>query len=81
MAERLQKLLAGAGFGSRRQVDAWIGAGRITVDGKPAMLGQKVDGSELIKIDGRPVQVRTTRLGVAKALMYNKPSGEICTHT
>lgn len=80
MAERLQKLLAGAGAGSRRQLEVLIRQGRITVDGKPAVLGQKVTGSEHVCIDGQPVRSRA-RLTPTKCIIYNKPPGEICTRS
>ena len=80
MAERLQKLLAGSGAGSRRQLEVLIRQGRITVDGEPAVLGQKITGSEHVCIDGQPVQSRA-RLTSTKCIIYNKPPGEICTRS
>jgi 23S rRNA pseudouridine2605 synthase len=55
MAERLQKILARAGYGSRRQIEDWIRAGRIRVNGSPAELGLSVGAEDTIEIDGRPV--------------------------
>ncbi len=76
--EKLQKVLARAGVGSRREMERWIEAGRISVNSKVATLGDRVSGEDRIDIDGR-----TLRVGVANAvprvLLYNKPSGEICT--
>ena len=80
MAERLQKVLAGAGAGSRRQLEVLIRQGRITVDGEPAVLGQKITGSEHVCIDGQPVR-SSGRLTSTKCIIYNKPSGEICTRS
>lgn len=80
MTERLQKWLAGAGAGSRRQLEVLISEGRITVDGEPAVLGQKITGSERVCIDGRPVRPRA-RSTPAKGVIYNKPPGEICTRS
>jgi 23S rRNA pseudouridine2605 synthase len=80
MAERLQKFLAGAGLGSRRQIEAWIAQGRITVDGESAELGQKVSGGEQIRIDGRLVRLKT-RPSRVRIIIYNKPPGEICTRS
>ena len=78
MPERLQKWLANRGYGSRRQVEDWIRAGRITVDGVQATLGVQVDGSEQIVVDGKPVRVRNAELK-HRTLMYHKPASEICT--
>lgn len=79
MSERLQKWLAGQGLGSRRQMEAWITDGRITVDGKPAILGQKVSGRERIKVDGRLLRGSPDRAPRPKTIMYHKPAGLICT--
>jgi 23S rRNA pseudouridine2605 synthase len=56
--ERLQKVLAQLGLGSRRQAETWITAGRILVNGQPAVLGQRVSAGDQIKLDGRPVRQR-----------------------
>ena len=55
--ERLQKLLAAAGLASRRAAEAWIRAGRVTVDGRPAKLGDAADPSvQRVAVDGRPLE-------------------------
>jgi len=79
--ERLQKVLAGAGVGSRREVEQWIKAGRITINGNVASLGQKVSGREKILIDGRPVPALRKTRPSARVLVYHKPSGEVCTRS
>ncbi len=79
MQERLQKVLAQAGLGSRRQIEQWISAGRVTVDGKPAELGQKVTGRERIKVDGRPVRITAANKSAPEVLVYHKPPGEVCS--
>jgi 23S rRNA pseudouridine2605 synthase len=80
MTERLQKLLARAGYGSRRQIESWIEAGRITVDGKAAHPGQGVAGTEQIRIDGRPVSLAAaTGRSTQRTLLYHKPVGELTT--
>ena len=81
MSERLQKWLAGQGLGSRRQMESWIVDGRITVDGQPAVLGQKVSGRERIKVDGRLLRVSPNRAPRPKTILYHKPAGEICTRS
>jgi 23S rRNA pseudouridine2605 synthase len=72
--ERLQKVLARAGFGSRRVCDDLIAAGRVSVDGQPAVLGQRVQGTtERVAVDGVPVP---TAPGLVYYLL-NKPAGVI----
>ncbi len=78
--ERIQKFLAGQGAGSRRQIDGLLQQGRISVNGKAAKPGDKVDGREKIAIDGKllRLQRQTAR---PKILMYHKPVGEVCTRS
>ncbi len=78
MTERLQKVLARAGLASRRQIEAWIRVGRITVDGQTASLGLQVSGSERIELDGRRVDIEVPR---RRVLAYYKPEGEICSRS
>ncbi|MDT8385944.1 MAG: pseudouridine synthase [Thiogranum sp.] len=79
MQERLQKLLARAGLGSRRQLEDWIRDGRVEVDGKRAELGQKVSGRERIVVDGKRVQLNPDVEAGPEVLVYHKPIGEVCT--
>lgn len=79
MQERLQKMLARTGLGSRRHMEELIRNGRVQVDGKTAELGQKVSGQERIVVDGKPVQLKTAETAVAEVLLYHKPVGEICS--
>lgn len=74
---RLNKYLVEAGVCSRREADRLITAGKITVDGAPAVLGQKVNGTERIIVNGTLLPKRTTQHHVY--LAYNKPVGIICT--
>lgn len=61
-AERVQKILARAGLASRREAEAWISAGRVTINGEIATLGTKALGSDQLRVDGRLVrQASTTR--------------------
>ena len=76
MPERLQKFLARAGLGSRRQIEDWVRQGRITVNGAPAQLGIQIDGSERIQIDGKLVRTRV-RDQPRRVLAYYKPVGEV----
>ena len=75
--ERLQKVLAQAGIGSRREMEEWIAAGRITVNGVTAHLGQSVVPTDKVKIGGRLVNMRFTTSRTPRVLMYHKPEGEI----
>jgi len=75
VAERLQKVLAAAGVGSRREVESWIRAGRVTVNERPATLGQRVGAEERIAVDGR--RVRLERAAPPQlVLIYHRPPGE-----
>ena len=75
--ERLQKVLAQAGIGSRREMEEWIAAGRITVNNVTAQLGQSVVPSDRIRIGGRLVNVRFTSTRTPRVVLYHKPEGEI----
>lgn len=76
MSEKLQKVLAAKGLGSRREIERWISAGRIMVNGKLAKLGDRVTEEDRLHVDGKPVSVR---LVSHRFLLYNKPEGEMCT--
>lgn len=76
--ERIQKVLANAGAGSRREVEGWIEAGRLTVDGTPATLGQPVDGTERFALDGRPMKLAAPAAR-HRHIVYHKPAGELST--
>lgn len=79
MSEKLQKVLARAGKGSRREMETMISAGRVSVDGKAAYLGDRIDGTEQIRVDGHLVKVIAADADACRVLMYNKPEGEMCT--
>lgn len=82
MSERLQKVLARAGYGSRRQIEDWIRAGRIEVDGETATLGCSISGREKIRIDGKPVSCAAALSRTShRTLMYHKPVGELTTRS
>jgi 23S rRNA pseudouridine2605 synthase len=76
---RLQKLLAAAGIGSRRQVEEWIAAGRLTVAGRIARLGDRAGAGEEIRLDGRRLDLGPQRPAAAQVLLYHKPLGEVTT--
>lgn len=73
---RLHKILAQVGVGSRRELEEWILAGRISVNGKPAEVGQLVGPQDRIKVNGRLVNVNFSQR-MPRVLIYNKPEGEI----
>ncbi|WP_108946271.1 23S rRNA pseudouridine(2605) synthase RluB [Shewanella halifaxensis] len=79
MSEKLQKVLARAGHGSRREMEAWIAAGRVSVDGEIASLGDRVETDAKIRIDGRAVSIRSEEDVVCRVIAYHKPEGEICS--
>ena len=74
--EKLQKVLAQAGFGSRRAMEEWIAAGRVTVNGEPATLGMRVLAGDMVKTAHRTIRVGE-RDQTARVLLYHKPEGEI----
>lgn len=78
MSEKLQKVLANAGIGSRREMERWIEQGRVSVNGAIATLGARVETSDAIKVDGNPV-TNEQASQFCRVLMYNKPEGEICS--
>ncbi len=79
MSEKLQKVLARAGKGSRREMETVISAGRVSVNGVVAYLGDRVEGNEQIKLDGHTVVIKSEEDQICRVLMYNKPEGEMCT--
>ncbi len=75
--EKLQKVLARTGLGSRREMERWIEQGRVGVNGRVASLGDRVTERDRITVDGRPV----TRAPAAetRCILYHKPIGEVCS--
>jgi len=76
LADRIQKVLASAGHGSRRKIETWIREGRLTIDGRVAELGDQIEGTEKISFDGRPLAVRATAQA-HRHIIYNKPGDEL----
>ena len=77
MSEKLQKILAAAGLGSRRELERWISDGRVSINGNTATLGDRAELDDRILVDGRPV--RAPRNEAIRVLLYSKPEGEICS--
>lgn len=78
-SEKLQKVLARAGFGSRREIEDWIAKGRIKVNGKVATVGARVSGHDQIVVDGKKLAPQKKIKEDRRVLLYNKPEDEICT--
>jgi 23S rRNA pseudouridine2605 synthase len=78
MNERLQKLLAGAGHGSRRGIETWIREGRVTINGKVAALGDRATVEDRICLDGEQLDLGG-RAESTEVLAYHKPVGEVTT--
>ena len=76
MADRVQKVLAAAGHGSRRKVETWIREGRLIIDGRPAELGDRIEGTEQITLDGRPLSLKGLRQP-HRHIIYHKPGDEV----
>ena len=79
MTEKLQKVLARLGVGSRRELDALIAQGRVEVNGKVATVGERVEDDITVKIDGRVVATPLSSNPKCRVLMYYKPEGELTT--
>lgn len=75
--EKIQKVLAQAGLGSRRQMEEWIAAGRISVNGELATLGMRVLQGDIVRADRRTIHVGSEKSGGVRVLLYHKPEGEI----
>ena len=75
--ERLHKVLAQAGVGSRREMEEWIASGRVSVNGITAIVGQTVVPTDKVKVGGRLINVRFTSTRTPRVVMYHKPEGEI----
>lgn len=79
--QKLQKILARAGFGSRREIEKWIQAGRITVNHQTATLGMRIGTTDTVHIDNQKVSLSTAETieETTQVLLYYKPEGEICS--
>ncbi|MGC3874947.1 23S rRNA pseudouridine(2605) synthase RluB [Halomonas sp. GXIMD04776] len=77
--EKLQKVLARAGLGSRREMETAISAGRVKVNGQVATLGDRIEARDKVTFDDRPLNLRGAEEVPRRVIMYNKPEGELCT--
>ena len=80
VADRIQKVLAAAGHGSRREIEQWIREARLKVDGEVPELGQSLEGGEHITLDGRPLGIYRGQVE-HRHLIYNKPADEVTTRS
>ncbi|WP_461482125.1 23S rRNA pseudouridine(2605) synthase RluB [Porticoccus sp.] len=80
MSEKLQKVLAAAGYGSRRELEQWISDGRVQVNGKAAKLGDRVSPEDTVVVDGKKAKLLPADQRI-RVLLYNKPEGEVCTRS
>ena len=78
-APKLHKVLAQAGIGSRRDMEQWVLEGRVTVNGEPAHIGQRISFGDKIAVGGKPIRVRIAP-PPPRVLAYHKPAGEVVTH-
>lgn len=81
MSEKLQKVLARVGLGSRRALEDWIVAGRVSVNGKIAKLGDRIDEGDTLRVDGRIISFTVESEQRRRVVLYYKPEGEVCTRT
>ncbi|MCW8918137.1 MAG: 23S rRNA pseudouridine(2605) synthase RluB [Gammaproteobacteria bacterium] len=77
MSEKLQKVLARAGLGSRREMERWIESGRVSVNGKIVGLAERVTENDLIRVDGTVVAKQKMQVRRCRVLAYHKPVGEV----
>ena len=75
--QKLQKVLANLGLGSRRKMERWIEEGRVTVDGSVATLGDRVYAGQTLRLDGKPLEVDAAEQ--VRVLLYHKPVREVCS--
>ena len=75
--QKLQKVLANLGLGSRRKMERWIEDGRVTVDGSVATLGDRVYAGQALRLDGKPLEVDAAEQ--VRVLLYHKPVREVCS--
>jgi 23S rRNA pseudouridine2605 synthase len=78
---RLQKLLAEAGLGSRRTIEGWIRAGRVSVGGRTAQLGDRAALNDEVRLDGRKLDLLRPSGAAPELLLYYKPVGEVTSRS
>jgi len=81
MSEKLQKVLANRGLGSRRTMETWIVAGRVKVNDRFAKLGDRVEQDDRILVDGKPIGTSNKNVPEQRVILYNKPQGQVCSRS
>ncbi len=81
MAERIQKVLATGGFGSRREIEDWIRQGRIRVNGAAAQLGDRIADTDRVQLDGHLIKPFERTPSRRRVLLYHKPEGEVTSRS
>ena len=79
--ERIQKALARQGLGSRRQIEAWIEKGELTLNGEVVQLGDHVAAGDVVMHSGRKIVIKDSVQQLPRVLMYHKPEGEVCSRS
>ena len=79
MTQRLQKVLANLGLGSRREIEGWIAEGRIAINGEIAKLGTQVEGNEELLLDGKSIKLFENKAFRRRVIIYFKPVGQVTT--
>lgn len=75
--QKLQKILANLGLGSRRKMERWIEEGRVSVDGSVATLGDRIRSGQSLRLDGKPLEMEAA--AEVRVLLYHKPVREVCS--
>jgi 23S rRNA pseudouridine2605 synthase len=79
MAERIQKMLSRAGYGSRREIERWVEEGIILVNGVKATPGQPIEETDQVSLRGQRLRISQRLMAKPQVLIYHKKTGEICT--
>lgn len=79
MSEKIQKVLARAGLGSRREVERMVAERKVSINGKIIEVGARVEEGDVIRVGGKIINSRLLEERPTRVLIYNKPEGEVCS--
>ncbi len=79
--ERIQKVLAQAGLGSRREIERWVAEGRVSINGDVVGLGAHIIPSDIVRVDGKQVRLESALDQDYRVIVYSKPEGVICSRS